>query len=274
MTSLQGAQGIQGVAGATGAAGLAGPPGTSGSAGPQGAPGPQGQAGVNGNNGLNALINTTTEPAGVNCANGGTKIETGLDANGNGILDQSEVNTNLTNYVCNLQSNGNSLGGVGFNHFFPDGFGNVQKISHTINSSCSVSLCTITPYTVPTGKNLYITQLNFSHRWACSGPGIYGNGVLLVSGCGAVSNTPFIVGENMIVSAYMGESAGCGSACGGGGSFSGILVDKNTQIILQSTSYTVPSGYLFIKVGTSTFPTVFTAGQIVPANTNGYIIPN
>lgn len=69
--------------------------------GPQGVPGPQGANGVAGANGLNALIKTTTEPAGVNCTNGGTKIETGLDINVNGVLDAGEVNVGQTKYVCN-----------------------------------------------------------------------------------------------------------------------------------------------------------------------------
>jgi hypothetical protein len=77
---------------------LSGIQGPIGPAGPQGVPGPQGVAGTNG---LNALIKTTTEPAGSNCANGGTKIETGLDANGNGVLDAGEVNAIQTKYVCN-----------------------------------------------------------------------------------------------------------------------------------------------------------------------------
>jgi hypothetical protein len=89
------------LSGIQGAVGPAGPPGTSGSAGPQGASGPQGQAGVNGTNGLNALIKTTTEPVGANCTNGGTKIETGLDINLNGILDAGEVNSSQTKYICN-----------------------------------------------------------------------------------------------------------------------------------------------------------------------------
>jgi hypothetical protein len=86
---------------------LAGIQGTVGPAGPVGPPGPQGQPGVAGANGLNALINTTTEPAGANCANGGTKIETGLDINLNGTLDNSEVNSVQTQYVCNGTSSAN-----------------------------------------------------------------------------------------------------------------------------------------------------------------------
>jgi len=72
--------------------------GIQGAVGPQGPTGAQGPAGTNG---LNALIKTTTEPAGANCTNGGTKIETGLDANSNGVLDAGEVNPGQTKYVCN-----------------------------------------------------------------------------------------------------------------------------------------------------------------------------
>jgi hypothetical protein len=83
LASLQGATGTQGIQGATGATGAAGPQGT------------------NGIDGKNTLINTTAEPAGVNCANGGTKIEVGLDANNDGVLNSGEINSSLTKYVCN-----------------------------------------------------------------------------------------------------------------------------------------------------------------------------
>jgi hypothetical protein len=55
----------------------------------------------NGTNGQVVSTRTTAEPAGANCAAGGTKIETGLDANNNGTLDNSEVNASQTRYVCN-----------------------------------------------------------------------------------------------------------------------------------------------------------------------------
>jgi uncharacterized protein (TIGR02145 family) len=47
------------------------------------------------------LVKTTTEPAGVNCTTGGTKIETGIDANGNNALETSEITPGLTRYICN-----------------------------------------------------------------------------------------------------------------------------------------------------------------------------
>jgi hypothetical protein len=117
---LTGATGATGPAGPTGATGPQGPIGLTGPAGPQGpigltgatgATGPagaNGTNGINGTNGLNALIKTTAEPAGSNCTNGGTKIETGLDANGNGILDVSEVNISQTQYVCNASVGGST----------------------------------------------------------------------------------------------------------------------------------------------------------------------
>ncbi len=52
-----------------------------------------------GANGKISLVKTTAEVAGVNCAVGGTKIEAGIDNNGNNTLDAAEV-TNIS-YVCN-----------------------------------------------------------------------------------------------------------------------------------------------------------------------------
>ena len=67
----------------------------SGSQGPAGPPGDAGPPGAN------ALTSTSPEPAGANCADGGTKVEVGLDTNGNGVLDPSEVNQSATTYICN-----------------------------------------------------------------------------------------------------------------------------------------------------------------------------
>jgi hypothetical protein len=66
-----------------------------------GATGATGSTGAAGANGKNTLVKTTTEAAGVNCATGGVKLEYGLDANSNNVLDVTEVNATLTKYVCN-----------------------------------------------------------------------------------------------------------------------------------------------------------------------------
>ena len=61
--------------------------------------------GATGGTGINSLVKLTAEAPGANCANGGTKVESGLD-NGdgggtanNGVLESGEVDS--TSYVCN-----------------------------------------------------------------------------------------------------------------------------------------------------------------------------
>lgn len=83
-----------GSAGAPGAQGIPGTPGT------PGAPGAPGTDGTDGSDGANALVLTTPEPAGANCPAGGTKVQAGVDANGNGALEPSEVAIAGTSFVC------------------------------------------------------------------------------------------------------------------------------------------------------------------------------
>ncbi|MBS1117789.1 MAG: hypothetical protein H6Q90_17 [Deltaproteobacteria bacterium] len=63
--------------------------------------GDPGPSGPSGDAGAKALAETSVEPAGPNCPDGGIKIEVGVDANGNGVLDPSEVPASGTSYVCN-----------------------------------------------------------------------------------------------------------------------------------------------------------------------------
>ena len=56
---------------------------------------------LKGEEGLKSLIKTTIEQAGDNCQNGGIKIETGIDTNGDGVLNDEEINSSQTKYLCN-----------------------------------------------------------------------------------------------------------------------------------------------------------------------------
>lgn len=47
------------------------------------------------------LLRLVTEPAGANCAAGGIAVQTGADANANGVLDDAEVTADQTKYLCN-----------------------------------------------------------------------------------------------------------------------------------------------------------------------------
>jgi hypothetical protein len=86
-TSVALPEGPQGPQGAQGAPGPAGPKGDAGAPGPQGSPG------------VVSIVAQIAEPAGANCPDGGTRIESGSDANGNQQLDPPEITA--ISYVCN-----------------------------------------------------------------------------------------------------------------------------------------------------------------------------
>jgi hypothetical protein len=68
--------------------------------GARGPEGPQGPSGDRGENGRSSLVRQTPEPAGPNCPTGGTRVDTGVDDNGNGELDDAEIAQ--TTYVCSV----------------------------------------------------------------------------------------------------------------------------------------------------------------------------
>ena len=76
-----------------------GPQGPAGADGAPGANGADGAPGANGADGLNSLIALTPELSGINCVNGGIKVDAGLDTDSDGILDPSEIQS--TAFVCN-----------------------------------------------------------------------------------------------------------------------------------------------------------------------------
>jgi hypothetical protein len=158
-TGATGAQGPIGLTGQQGAQGIQGPTGATGLTGPQGPQGVAGTNGTNGNNGMNGqntLVKTTIESAGANCSTGGVKIEYGLDANNNGILDAGEVNATLTKYVCNgatgatgaqgpagLLTSGTNAG----NTPYWNGTSWVTNNSNIFNNGANVGIGTTTPAT-------------------------------------------------------------------------------------------------------------------------------
>jgi hypothetical protein len=71
--------------------------GASGPSGPSGSPGP---SGVSGSSGATALVRVEDEPAGANCPYGGKRIDSGVDTNGDGVLQDGEVTA--TTYLCDM----------------------------------------------------------------------------------------------------------------------------------------------------------------------------
>ena len=61
--------------------------------------GSTGAVGIAGQDSNISFVNTDNEPAGQNCANGGSRISAGLDSNRNNLLDASEITQ--SRYACN-----------------------------------------------------------------------------------------------------------------------------------------------------------------------------
>jgi hypothetical protein len=79
-----------------------------GCSGADGRPGAAGEPGLAGEDGARAVVATSAEAAGANCANGGIKLESGTDTNNNGALDAGEVTD--TQYICNGEEGGGTDG--------------------------------------------------------------------------------------------------------------------------------------------------------------------
>jgi hypothetical protein len=101
-----------------------------------------GAQGSQGASGINTLVKTTNEPNGTNCSAGGVKLEYGLDANNNGILDSLEINSLLTKYICNgILDSGTSAG----NTPYWNGTNWVVNNSNIYNNGASVGVGTNAP---------------------------------------------------------------------------------------------------------------------------------
>ena len=105
-----GQEGLNGTDGQDGADGAVGQDGQNGSDGQDGADGAAGQDGADGENGLTSLIVSSVEPSGSNCANGGTRVETGIDDDGNGVLSPTEVDAVV--FVCNGETGADGADGA------------------------------------------------------------------------------------------------------------------------------------------------------------------
>jgi hypothetical protein len=71
--------------------------------------GVSGTSGASGKTSLTSLVKVLAESAGANCVTAGSKITSGLDTNGNGVLDNAEVTA--TSYVCNGNNGNNGTNG-------------------------------------------------------------------------------------------------------------------------------------------------------------------
>ena len=140
----------------------------------------------NGIDGINSLTKVTNESVGSNCQFGGLKIDSGIDSNRNGILDDTEIGS--TTYVCN---------GI-------DGFTTIVNITdEIIGSNCKNGGVKITSG-IDLNRNgtLDVSEIDVT-RFVCNGiDGIINEEIQikLVGGIGSAANslssTPITVQGN------------------------------------------------------------------------------
>jgi hypothetical protein len=113
-----------------------------------------------GNGGANTIL-TTPVAAGANCANGGVLLQFGNDANGNGVLDATEINPALSQYVCNGVAGPQGAQGIQGPQGVQGPQGPSWNITNlTVNQSGQITLTTDQPQTFSTTTNAWLTTGN------------------------------------------------------------------------------------------------------------------
>ncbi|MDB9995300.1 hypothetical protein OAD95_04095 [Flavobacteriaceae bacterium] len=123
----------------------------------------KGESGGDGSSASQSLIITSVEVAGQNCANGGVKIETGIDVNGDGVLSNDEINSSQTKYLCNGSDGDNGTNGVDGNDGAngESGFSGDDIPSNIVLIGNSATAATDLPtsYTIPSGFIASVTSV-------------------------------------------------------------------------------------------------------------------
>ena len=133
---------------------------------------------ADGSDGLATLVNVTPEPAGANCSHGGSRVDAGLDTNGNGVLDADEVTS--TGYVC-IPANGD------------DGLVTlVSVIPEAAGENCPTGGSKVEAGLDTNGNGVLDPDEVTSISYVCSGPGVLW--VEVDTDTQAQPNTGYLVG--------------------------------------------------------------------------------
>lgn len=192
-----------------------------------------GEAGQDGESGASALLASTQVPAGGQCIAGGYRIDTGLDADGNGLLEGTEVTSNF--YVCNGADGENGL----------DGADGLQSLVDISTEAPGVN-CEGGGKLIESGADLNWNGILDAGEvqqsgYLCNGKdGLNGSdGQDGTDGSDGADGLPGEDGSNSLMSSTE-EPAGANCAAGGVEISSGIDVDDDNILDsaeIQSTSY-------------------------------------
>jgi hypothetical protein len=185
-----------------------------------------GTNGASGINGLTALVSVIVEPPGANCATGGKKVSSGLNTNGNGILDTAEITS--SSYICN-----GATGAVGVNG--TNGVNTLLvSIAEPVGTNCPYGGTKVTSGLDTNGNGILDSGEVTSTTYTCNGA----NGTNGNLGTTGVTGTAGTNGLNTLV-AIVAEPAGANCIDGGTKATSGLDTNGNgTLDPLEVTSTT------------------------------------
>ena len=229
---LPGTNGIDGTDGQDGTNGTNGLPGADGTNGNDGAQGETGTQGPIGDTGLQGIQGETGEQGlpgfpGINGQDGEDGID-GIDA----VVDYDSL-ANLISVDSSFAASVSGGMGGGCDIHFPDALNNIQPITWSLSISNS--------YTVPSGKNLYITSTSGNGSY-----GIYVNGIHIHIGNEIGDENYLIFSEGDVLTNYANGTSNYlnfngyladenyFANCGGGGSAnsaSNATIDSLTQVV-------------------------------------------
>jgi hypothetical protein len=233
--------------------------------------GENGTDGASGAGGTSHLITQSIEASGLNCAQGGIRIDVGADSNGNTILDSDEISQ--TSFVCSgvntADGSDGSNGTDGINYL----------ISQTIESagaSCAAGGIRIDSGADSNRNNILdgeeITQTNFVCGGVNGSDGVDGsNGVDGTNGADGTDGTNGSDGTDGINYLITQSTEAAGANCANAGIRIDSGPDSNRNNVLDSGEIS-QTNYVCNGENGNSAPIAISQAQVVPKNSSGFAI--
>lgn len=230
--------------------------------------GSDGDPGTPGANGLNALLAVSAEAPGAHCADGGSRIDAGLDADRNGTLAATEVGS--TQYVCNGTPGTTGSAGAGGTTGAPGSNALnalVQMLDEPSGAHCAAGGKAINAGIDSNANGVLEAVEVASIGYVC-------NGTDGANGSNGSNGTDGSNGTNGLNTLASIVSEAAGANCPYGGSKASTGFDSNANNVLDAGEVSATS-YLCNGAPGATLSWVTVTGTAVQAQPNtGYVAGN
>jgi hypothetical protein len=226
--------------------------------------------GASGASGTAALVTMIAEPAGTNCTSGGEKVSAGLDTNGNGILDASELTT--TAYVCNGANGTNGLNTL------------VAIVTEPTGASCTYGGIKVTSGLDTNANGTLDSGEVTTTKYVCNGFGINwvdvtGTSVQAVSNTGYMADNAALVTITLPAAPTVGDVIQVSGVGAGGWAIAqaagqSIIIDSIPGISGANAAVVSGRQYAAIElqyIGSNTFTVLNYTGSVGVLLPGGYV---